>query len=341
MKKTFYLMSLILGLLVCSMTLVSCGDDDDESSPGDDIENNTTDVAVTGAVSEIGAFQAQIAGLVNIAPAHTVLDVGIEVSTTEDFKIKMRTIATEVVGRRFNVKVQPLLFETKYYYRTYVNTPALDYYGKTYSFTTKKLTPVDDLNYINLGLPSGTLWAKMNVGASSPEDYGDYFAWGETQGYKEGKTSFSWNNYKWCDGTDNSINKYCTNSSYGIVDNKTELEKYDDAAYVSWGEEWHIPTYKQFDELRTQCNWRWSSLNGVKGYYLLSKYNDYWLFLPAAGLWGKTSISHVGEFGHYWSQMLYNDIPTNAWSLQFSDDNTNMMYVSRFGGLSIRPVRYK
>ena len=331
MKKYLY-------ILLAIMTLVACSEDKEELLPGSDAEKNTTDVAVTGAVSKIGAFNAQISGVVNLA-SYVVLDVGIEVSTREDFGTKSRTVATGVVGRKFDVYIQPLLFETKYYYRTYVITPSLDYYGKTYSFTTKKLISVDDLYFVDLGLPSGTLWATTNIGASSPEDYGNYFAWGETKGYKEGKTSFTWSNYKWGDGSDDSINKYCTNSSCGIVDNKTELVKNDDAAYANWGEGWHIPTYNQLDELRTHCNWLWSNLNGIKGYYVLSKNNDYWLFLPGAGFRGKTSTSHVGEFGYYWSQMLFNDVPTNAWGLQFSNDNTQMLNVSRFAGLSIRPVR--
>lgn len=97
----------------------------------------------------------------------------------------------------------------------------------------------DEHEYIDLGLPSGTLWATMNIGASSPEDYGDYFAWGETAP----KDVYDWSTYKWCNGSSNTLTKYCFNSSYGnngFVDNLTELDPEDDAATVNWGQDWRM-----------------------------------------------------------------------------------------------------
>ena len=93
----------------------------------------------------------------------------------------------------------------------------------------------EEHEYVDLGLPSGTLWATCNVGASKPEEYGDYYAWGET----EPKEVYDWSTYRWCNGGRTSLTKYNTKSSYGIVDNKTELELEDDAAYVNWGPSWH------------------------------------------------------------------------------------------------------
>ena len=92
--------------------------------------------------------------------------------------------------------------------------------------------------WVDLGLPSGTLWATCNVGANSPEEYGDYFAWGETQT----KNVYNWGVYRLCGGSQNTMKKYCTNSSYGMVDNLTALESEDDAATVNWGSEWQTPT---------------------------------------------------------------------------------------------------
>ncbi|MCQ2319676.1 MAG: hypothetical protein MJZ90_12290 [Bacteroidales bacterium] len=99
--------------------------------------------------------------------------------------------------------------------------------------------------YVDLGLPSGLLWATCNVGADSPEDYGDYFAWGET----ETKSDYDWDTYKWCNGSYNTLTKYNTKSSYGTVDNKTTLELSDDAARANWGGSWRMPTEAEFQEL--------------------------------------------------------------------------------------------
>ena len=95
--------------------------------------------------------------------------------------------------------------------------------------------------WVDLGLPSGTLWATCNVGANSPEEYGDYFAWGETTT----KSSYSWSTYKYCKGSSSTMTKYCTSSYYGTVDNKTELEPSDDAATANWGSEWQMPSLEQ------------------------------------------------------------------------------------------------
>ncbi|MDO4994918.1 MAG: hypothetical protein Q4E32_07945, partial [Bacteroidales bacterium] len=134
----------------------------------------------------------------------------------------------------------------------------------------------DKHEYVDLGLPSGTLWATCNVGASRPEDYGDYFAWGETSGYNGGKTDFSWKTYKWWNGAYDKLTKYCT------VDNRTELLPEDDAAYVNWGSSWRIPTRTQQDELRKKCTWTLTSRGGVNGYEVKGP-NGNVLFLPTAG----------------------------------------------------------
>ena len=133
----------------------------------------------------------------------------------------------------------------------------------------------DSHEYVDLGLTSGTLWATCNVGASSPYEAGSYFAWGETSP----KQDYSLNSYKWYNSVTGKYTKYCTNSSYGDVDNKTELDLADDAAYVNWGAKWRMPSRAQFDELRAECDWQW---NG-SGYLVTSKKNNKTLILPAAG----------------------------------------------------------
>ena len=115
---------------------------------------------------------------------------------------------------------------------------------------------------IDLGLPSGIKWASYNVGATVPEEYGGYYAWGET----EEKSNYEWSTYKYCNGSYTSLTKYCTSSSYGTVDNKTILEPEDDVAHVKWGGSWRMSTLDEIKELDNNGTWTWSTLNGVNGY---------------------------------------------------------------------------
>ena len=117
--------------------------------------------------------------------------------------------------------------------------------------------------WVDLGLPSGTLWATCNVGANSPEEYGDYFAWGETQT----KNVYNWGVYRLCGGSQNTMKKYCTSSNYGTVDGLTLLEAADDAAIANWGNEWQMPSQEQCQELFNSyfTTWEQMTLNDVTG----------------------------------------------------------------------------
>ena len=165
----------------------------------------------------------------------------------------------------------------------------------------------DPNDYVDLGLPSGTLWATCNIGASRPEDRGYYFAWGETSP----KDVYNWSTYKWCNGSNMTLTKYCTNGYYGdngFTDGKTELDPEDDAAYVNWGPSWRMPTREQLDELMMSCSWRWTSNYGVQGYQVEGG-NGRKLFLPAGGIRWDGTISDVELKGHYWSctlNLIYN-----------------------------------
>ena len=342
----------MLGLVVSGMVVTSCGDDEVEpnggGNSGKNAEQNTTDVAVTGSVSEVGALWAQINGVVNlevITASYTNVTIGVEVSETEDFKNKKRIEATDVVGRKFSVRTDLLMPESKYYYRTYVKVSSLsyDYLGETYSFTTKKLPSVNGHYYVDLGLPSGTLWAYTNVGASRPEEYGNYFAWGETEPYDEnGKTTFNWSTYKWCNGSSSTLTKYNTSSSYGTVDNKTELDLEDDAAYVNWGSSWRMPSKAQIDELfnSSYTTTERTSVNGVNGMLITSKTNGNSIFLPAAGYRNDSSLYNRGSIGYYWSRSLESSNTSNAYNLYFDSSYIYTYYAYyRYYGLSVRPVR--
>ena len=198
--------------------------------------------------------------------------------------------------------------------------------------SVKEVTAINGYEYVDLGLPSGLKWATMNVGASKPEGYGDYFAWGETQP----KSNYNWSTYKWCNGSENTQTKYNTSSSYGTVDNKTVLDPEDDAAHVNWGGSWRMPTYEEWKELRNNCSWTWTTQNGVKG-RLVTGPNGKSIFLPAAGNRYSTSLYDAGSEGYYWSSSLCTGIPC-AYGVDFSSDKVYWTNTHRHNGYSVRPV---
>ncbi|MBR2459465.1 MAG: hypothetical protein IKB39_09475 [Bacteroidaceae bacterium] len=142
-------------------------------------------------------------------------------------------------------------------------------------------------------------WATCNVGAEIPEDYGDYFAWGEI----EPKDNYSWSTYKWCSGTENSITKYCINKANGIVDNKTVLEPQDDIAHVEWGGNWRMPTKEEFKELVDKCNWKWTKSGAHTG-YIITGPSGKSIFLPAAGYCTGSNFHDRESDGYFWSATL-------------------------------------
>ena len=185
--------------------------------------------------------------------------------------------------------------------------------------------------YVDLGL--SVKWATCNVGASKPEEYGDYFAWGETTP----KSTYDWSTYKWCRGSSETLTKYNTESSYGTVDNKITLELSDDAARANWGGSWRMPTMDEQDELREKCTWTWTTQNGVSGYKVTSKINGNSIFLPAASFRRGSSFYNDGNYGFYWSSSLMGS-PDVAYELLFFSYNVAMYFYNRCYGQSVRPV---
>lgn len=193
--------------------------------------------------------------------------------------------------------------------------------------------------YVDLGL--SVKWATYNVGATKPEDYGDIFAWGEIIP----KKMYYPYNYKHLETGNvfkrDKLLKYNNDKATGVVDNKTELESNDDAAFVSWGQHWRMPTEKEIDELIDNCNWVWTILNGVYGCKVISNvpgYKEKYIFLPATG-WCRKSDHHcAGEGGYYWSSSLYYDHPHLARCFFFDSSFHTMCSSSRFSGRYVRPV---
>lgn len=189
--------------------------------------------------------------------------------------------------------------------------------------------------YVDLGL--SVKWATCNVGATKSEDYGDYFAWGETQP----KSTYNWSTYKWGNDGYNTLTKYCTNSDYGTYDGKSTLELADDAARAKWGGSWRMPTKEEQDELRDNCTWEWTTQNGVEGYKVTSKKKGYTknsIFLPAAGYRVDSSLNDAGSDGLYWSSSLDTDNPDSAYYLYFYSGSVGWLSRNRCVGFTVRPV---
>ena len=194
-----------------------------------------------------------------------------------------------------------------------------------------------DVQAVDLGLPSGIKWASCNVGAEKPEDYGNYYAWGEVSP----KEDYSWATYKYANGAADKLTKYCNKESYGdngFTDNKTTLDPEDDAACANWGGSWRMPTDAEWGELIANCTWTWTTQNGINGYRVASKTNSNSIFLPAAGYRDDTNLSTVGRRGRYWSSSLGGNDPRDAWGLYFDSDYVDRDGSNRGRGQSVRPV---
>ena len=198
------------------------------------------------------------------------------------------------------------------------------------------LLPEDMPEFVDLNLTSGTLWANRNLGASTSRDFGNYYAWGEVTGYNEGKTSFSWKNYRFCSGGSNELLKYCSKSHYGangFADFKSTLEGKDDAASNIYGFDYNIPTKKEWEELINECTWTWFD-NGA----MVRGKNGNVILLPHAGYRSGVGLYDGDAQGYYWSSTLDDDSPDDAWYVQVDKGHARLYKYYRSQGRSIRPV---
>lgn len=240
----------------------------------------------------------------------------------------------EKMRLRYEVSVTGLKPNTTYYYRAYVRIKKgkndLQYsyagdkaanaaYGKVRKFKTEEAGLCPDHKHphmIDLGLPSGTKWACCNVGASSPEGYGGYYAWGET----EEKDSYDSANYYWENEGSN-----ISGTSY-------------DVAHVKWGGSWRMPTLDEIIELGTKCFWEWTTFNGVSGYKVTGS-NDNYIFLPASGSRFGTEVYSRGLGGFYWSGSPGEEGRSGAYHLGFGSSVYSYYYDDGcYCGRTVRPV---
>ena len=209
-------------------------------------------------------------------------------------------------------------------------------------------TTPSTMEYVDLGLPSGLKWAKCNLGASKPSDYGDYYAWGETAP----KAEYTWATYKWMQAGKSGwqyITKYTfadgqtggiwyDSSGAFIGDNKTALDAADDAATANLGSPWRMPTEVEIQELIDNCTWTWTTQDGVSGYKVDGP-NGNAIFLPAAGNREDSVLKDAGSLGYYWSSSLDTVYSKCGRYLSFASGGHDRLRYLRYCGFSVRPVR--
>lgn len=234
--------------------------------------------------------------------------------------------------RNYSFSLYDLDPGTTYYYRAYVKLGDDIFYGDVSSITTTGEKPtytrINGHKFVDLGLPSGLLWAETNVGASFSSDDGDYFAWGETAS----KSYYEWDSYKW--------NRPCY--KYNSSDGKTTLDSEDDAATVNWGAPCRMPDTSEFQELCSKCYWSWQpSYKGTSG-YLVKGPNGRTIFFPASGRrYADVLCDHASE-GYYWSRSLYSDESDFVFCFYFRSGYVTPPDIHwRCNGYTVRPVAEK
>lgn len=306
---------------------------------------------VTGQATQITQNSAVLQGVADMSSLPVGSERGIVVSQTKDAAAGsvIKLVSTDLGSDNFTVYVTGLRAGTEYYYKAFINAGGTYVEGDVKSFTTEKYKPFA----IDLGLPSGLKWADCNVGANAPDDYGDYFAWGETEPYysrrepltwKEGKSAgYAWASYKFCSSWDSDgkvkVSKYNNDGEFGIVDNKATLDLEDDAARANWGENWRIPTIGDWEELIDNCTIEWTTLGAASG-RLLTGPNGTSIFLPAAAVFGGPDIEGIGLFGIYWSSSLFfaSRAMTASINSPYTSVGINTLDSNRCSGASVRPV---
>ena len=307
---------------------------DEPEEPGDEPETpeqpeEVAPVVTTAEVTEITINSAVCGGEVISGGDAVVVVRGVCWSMEQNPTIEDSHTTDGISTGTYTSNLTELNHSTTYYVRAYaINAKGITVYGEEKSFMTLPIEgTTDGHSWVDLGLPSGLKWATCNVGATSPEEYGDYFAWGETttkETYYE----------------DNCPTYRLSNSellSQGYIDGEGNLTSQYDAATANWGGSWRMPTKAEYNELLNNCTWTWTTQNSVNGYKVTGP-SGASIFLPTAGYRYESSLYHVGIFGNYWSSTPDDGDDDYAYGLDFFSSNHFVNGYDRFCGLSVRPV---
>ena len=339
MKRLFAIVIMAFPLLF------ACTPENNNNGGGS--QNNPEELTITGEALDVTDCSATLTGYANLPFELGDAEVGIMYDKVKSFEAAKKVVATGLDGNnKFTVTATGLDPSTTYYFKSYVQNGMAVKYGAVKSFTTKESTI--PAGAVDLGIvmtrTDGTTyklyWAKSNLSdkglCTNPEDYGDYYAWGETAP----KENYSWSTYKFGTSSSGPFSKYNTSSSYGTVDNKTVLEPEDDVAHIKLGGKWRVPTDVEWKELMTKCTWTWVTNyngSGING-RLVKATNGNSIFLPAAGRGRGSDLGGAGSSGFYWSSSLYTDFPYYAWFVLFHSDGVSRYNLDRYYGPSVRPV---
>ena len=282
---------------------------------------------LTSSVSDVSYVSATVNCEVTADGGATITERGVCYSTSSNPTTDDLTKTSYGRTGTYNVKLSGLASGETYYVRAYAINSEGTSYGKVLSFKTKVLT----YEAVEMGL--SVKWATFNVGATAPEEYGNYFAWGETAPKEE----YTWANYKHCLGSAYSLSKYNSSSSYGKVDNKDIPEPEDDAATVNWGGKWRMPTKEEMLELVNNCGWSVVTVNGVKCYKATSYETGNSILLPCAGWIMNGELDGDGYYVELWSSTSL-DCQAHILHIIGVSNVTAYTYAEKRGGLTIRPV---
>lgn len=281
----------------------------------------------TSSATNISYTSASVGGNVTSDGGATVTERGVCYATYSSPTTSNSRVKSGSGTGSFTANLTSLSDGTTYYVRAYAINSEGTTYGSQVTFTTLKSPFENGHEYVDLGL--SVKWATMNVGANSPEDHGEEYAWGELTT----KLTYTWENYKFGNANEYSLIKYNYSSGYGIVDNKITLESEDDVASVNWGGTWRMPTYEELYELVKKCTWESNTQNGVKGYKVIGR-NGNSIFIPIETIVNQYSVT-------YWSSSIYKpnvSYPQYAQCLSFWRGYADVSYQLRCNGNSIRAV---
>lgn len=281
----------------------------------------------TISVGNINYSSATVNAMVITENAEEITERGVCYSTSPNSSINDAKVVEGSGAGVFSVELTQLSHSTTYYLRAYAMSQFGTAYGEELSFTTLARYYENGHEYVDLGL--SVKWATCNIGATKPEEIGDKFAWGDIIPNRGG----SWGEYMHCYDAANNLTKYCTDSTHGVVDNKTTLEPIDDAAHIHWGGNWRMPTKKEIEELCSNCDVKWLSQGKLRFVSRKAGYTDKSIIL---------CVPQTSNYHYFWTSSLSGSDNSAAYSFYIYGTHTSGDcrggFINRYSLCFIRPV---